>query len=101
MCRHEKRNAIELASSERAVADVATAYGLSETALERHLAQHPRGEPRPADEDEAPATSRSPGVVSGVIRAATPDLCRVRTALVDALADVDELLARERAEAAA
>lgn len=72
VCRHTRRDEIEADCAARSLADVATAYGLSELALERHLTQHaPASGVRPCvpmlldDEDDAsPPTLRSPGQVA-------------------------------------
>lgn len=66
VCRHAERDAIERACSTRDVVQVASAYGLTEGALERHLERHataPVSGVRRVElvDDASPATLRSPG----------------------------------------
>jgi hypothetical protein len=108
ICRHADRAALEAASSDAdasAIAGVATRFGVSELALERHLAQHGRGGVELVvdvdhQDEEPPATSRSPQP-SGVILAARPDLGRIRDALVEALAGIDAIESERAREGAA
>lgn len=69
VCRHPERDAIERACSASDLVDVATAYGLTEGALERHVERHaapPVSGIRRIDleDDAAPVTLRSPGQVA-------------------------------------
>lgn len=63
VCHHAERGAIEAACATRAIAAVAEKFGLSESALERHVTNHPCVF-EPAEVDDAPETQRSPGQVA-------------------------------------
>ena len=66
VCSHPKRRALEEAAMQTGarLVDVAVVFAVSANALARHVARHDPIQEPPEEIEEAPPTTRSPGVAA-------------------------------------